>query len=226
MIVLPVLATTTFLPAIKSSSKKGFVQVFYLSGPPHPSTSHKIKHQKKVLCKYFTCQSRLTLPPCHKIKLKKRFCATLLPVRNASPSPSAIIHPQTKTQTPPNINPKHKHNQHNPKTQTHTTKKPQLQGILKAMAHLLPQYMLTPVPLGLPSPGYPVYAHTCTLKPSQPKIPNVPHTFSGSGYSTPKVSTVTVFIFCSVTGLSFQSVSVSAILLTTSIPSVTLPKAA
>ena len=55
-------------------------------------------------------------------------------------------------------------------------------------------------------------------------LPN--HTFSGSGYSTPNVSTVTLFIFCSLTGLSFQSVSVSAILFTTSMPSITLPNAA
>ena len=56
------------------------------------------------------------------------------------------------------------------------------------------------------------------------KLPN--HTFSGSGYSTPKVSTVTLFITWSSTGLSFQSVSVSAILFTISRPSITLPKAA
>ena len=50
--------------------------------------------------------------------------------------------------------------------------------------------------------------------------------FSGSGYSTPKVSTVTVFILWGVTGRSAYPVGVSAMAFTTSIPSITFPKAA
>ena len=50
--------------------------------------------------------------------------------------------------------------------------------------------------------------------------------FSGSGYSTPKVSTVTFFITWGIRGLSFQSVRTSQMWSTTSMPSMTLPKAA
>ena len=55
---------------------------------------------------------------------------------------------------------------------------------------------------------------------------SIHYTVSGSGYSTPKVSTVTDSMRCSSIGRSLQSVGVSAIALTTSCPSITLPKAA
>ena len=51
-------------------------------------------------------------------------------------------------------------------------------------------------------------------------------TFSGSGYSTPKVSTLTFFITWGMRGLSFQSVRTSQMRSTASTPSMTLPKAA
>ncbi len=51
--------------------------------------------------------------------------------------------------------------------------------------------------------------------------------FFGSGYSTPKVSTVTFFITCGVLGLSFQVLrGVWAMAAATSKPLVSLPKAA
>ena len=49
---------------------------------------------------------------------------------------------------------------------------------------------------------------------------------SGSGYSTPNVSTVTFFMAGGVCGLSFQSVGTFAMRSTASMPSVTFPNAA
>ena len=63
----------------------------------------------------------------------------------------------------------------------------------------------------------------------QTKLPMClfPQQVSGSAYSSPKVSTVTVFIFCSWVGLSLNMLrGVRAMASTTSMPSVTLPNAA
>lgn len=58
------------------------------------------------------------------------------------------------------------------------------------------------------------------------KTESMSQAFSGSSYVSPKVSADTFFITCGSIGLSPQLVGVSAILFTTSIPSVIFPNAA